>query len=144
LGDAPKRLFAGISAGFVVMVIGIWVLARAPTLTLFLGATALRTLGTGTLWVFSAALLQMLVPDRFRGRVFAFEFAALTLTQSISIYVAGVLQDRGWPVQQVTVALAGLGVMTALLWLGFHASNRAALRAERLPLRVARGAKPLD
>lgn len=144
LGDAPRRLFAGISAGFLLMIFGIWALAQAPTLTLFLGATAVRTLGTGTLWVFSAALLQMLVPDRYRGRVFAFEFAALTLTQSISIYLAGILQDRGWSVQQVTVALAGMGVVTAVVWLLFHLSNRAALRAEQLPLRVAREAKPLD
>lgn len=143
-GDAPRRLFSGISAGFLLMIIGIWALAQAPTLSLFLGATALRTLGTGTLWVFSAALLQMLVPDRYRGRVFAFEFAALTLTQSISIYLAGALQDRGWTVQQVTMVLAGLGVVTAALWLTFHLANRAALRAERLPLRAAHEAKPLD
>lgn len=143
-GDAPRRLFGVISAGFLLMTVGIWSLAQAPTLLLFLVATAVRTLGTGTLWVFSAALLQMLVPDRYRGRVFAFEFAALTLTQSISIYLAGVLQDRGWTVQQVTVALAGLGVVTAVGWLLFHFSNRVALRSEQLSLRVARGIKPLD
>jgi MFS family permease len=144
LGDAPRRLFSGISAGFVLMVLGIWSLAQAPTLSFFLLATLLRTVGTGTLWVFSAALLQMWVPDRYRGRVFAFEFAALTLTQSISIYLAGALQDRGWAVQQVTVALAGLGVITTALWVAFHVFHRAALRSEQLALRLAREAKPMD
>jgi MFS family permease len=143
-GDAPRRLFSGISAGFLLMVVGIWSLAQAPTLSLFIAATLLRTLGTGTLWVFSAALLQMLVPDRYRGRVFAFEFAALTLTQSISVYLAGALQDRGWTVQHITLMLAGLGLVTAVMWLLFHLSNRVALRAEQFPLRVARGAKPMD
>jgi MFS family permease len=144
LGDAPRRLFSGISAGFLLMIAGIWSLAQAPTLSLFLLATLVRTIGTGTLWVFSAALLQMLVPDDYRGRVFAFEFAVLTLTQSISIYLAGTLQDRGWAVQQVTLALAGLAVITATTWLVFHLSNRAALHAGRLPLRVAREAELLD
>jgi MFS family permease len=138
LGDAPRRLFGGISAGFVVMVLGIWSLAQAPTLLLFLLATLLRTVGTGTLWVFSAALLQMLVPDQYRGRVFAFEFAVLTLTQSISVYLAGALQDRGWTVQQITLMLTGLGLVTTSMWLAFHLANRASLRAERIPLRVTR------
>jgi MFS family permease len=63
--------------------------------------TLIRTVGTGAVWVFSAALLHLLVPDRYRGRVFAFEFAMLTLTQSISILAAGLLQDTaGWHVSR--------------------------------------------
>ena len=40
-------------------------------------------------WVFSTTLLQMTVPDRFLGRVFALEMALLTLTMSVSTYVTG-------------------------------------------------------
>ncbi|MCP4422410.1 MAG: MFS transporter, partial [Chloroflexi bacterium] len=73
------------------------------------------------LWVFSAALLQMFVPDRYRGRVFAFEFAALTLTQSLSIMGAGFAQDNlGLPLPTIAVrvGLSGLGV--GLVWFLFH------------------------
>lgn len=121
LGDVPVRLFQGITAGFALMAGGILALGIAPTFPLFLLGTLTRTVGTGTLWVFSAALLQMLVPDRFRGRVFAFEFTALTLTQSISILAAGFFQDYfGWNVRQVSVLFGFAGLFMAVLWLLFY------------------------
>jgi MFS family permease len=83
LGDRRRRIFGGISLGFGLLFCGILLLAYASSLPLFLWGTLVRTVGSGAVWVFSAALLQMLTPDRFRGRVFAFEFALLTLTQSV-------------------------------------------------------------
>jgi hypothetical protein len=38
-------------------------------------------------------LLQLEIPDEFRGRVFAIEFALLTLAVGISNYAAGYLLD---------------------------------------------------
>ncbi|MCP4428457.1 MAG: MFS transporter [Chloroflexi bacterium] len=121
LGDAKTRLLWGITIGFALMGSGIAGLGLATTFSLFLLATFIRTVGTGTLWVFSAALLQMFVPDRYRGRVFAFEFAALTLTQSISVMGAGFSQDNlGLPLPTIAlrVGLSGLGV--GLVWVLFH------------------------
>ena len=121
LGDAPVRLRWAITIGFWVLALGILGLAAAPTFPLFGLATLLRTAGSGTVWVFSAALLQMVVPDRFRGRVFAFEFALLTLTQSISIWWAGFAQDNlGWTIRQVTVGAGVTGLVVGTLWLLFH------------------------
>ncbi|RMG90780.1 MAG: MFS transporter [Chloroflexi bacterium] len=117
LGDRPQRLLAGISLGLLLLASGIMGLSLAPNLLLFLVATLVRTVGSGVIWVFSAALLQMLVPDRFRGRVFAFEFAVLTLTQSVSILYAGVAQDNwGWSVQSVTAVTGMTGFAFTLLW----------------------------
>lgn len=131
LGDRPPRLLAGIAIGFVLTGIGIFSLGLAPTLFLFLVATLVRTVGTGTIWVFSAALLQTMTPDVFRGRVFAFEFAALTLTQSISVLAAGYGLDKlGWTVQQVTLAFGVLGLVMALLWMGFLFTSRASVRIQ--------------
>ncbi|HRQ38502.1 MAG TPA: MFS transporter [Chloroflexota bacterium] len=131
LGDRPPRLLIGIAIGFVLTGIGICTLGVAPTLLLFLVATFIRTVGTGTLWVFSAALLQTMAPDVFRGRIFAFEFAALTLTQSISVLAAGYgLDNLGWTVQQVTLAFGAMGFVMALLWLGFIYTHRAAIRVQ--------------
>ncbi|MCL4265357.1 MAG: MFS transporter [Anaerolineae bacterium] len=125
LGDRPPRMLAGIAIGFVLTGIGIASLGLAPTLVLFLVATLVRTVGTGTIWVFSAALLQTMTPDVFRGRVFAFEFAALTLTQSISVLAAGYgLDNLGWTVQQVTLSFGVLGFVMALLWFGFIFTHR--------------------
>jgi hypothetical protein len=63
----------------------------------------------------------MIVPDRVRGRVFAFEFAALTLTQSISIFWAGYAQDSlGWSVQQVTLSMSLVALTMGGLWTYFN------------------------
>ena len=129
LGDATPRLRWAITGSFWLMAAGILGLAAAPTLAWFGAATLLRTVGSGTLWVFSAAILQMIVPDRVRGRVFAFEFAALTLTQSISIFWAGVAQDAlGWSLRAVTTSMGLLGLLVAFVWLLFQ------LRTFRRPL----------
>ncbi len=126
LGDAPRKLMLGILLGFISLTAGIYGLSLAPTLAVFLLMAMLRTLGSGTIWVFSAALLQMIVPDRFRGRVFAFEFAALTLTQSISIYVAGHLMDSaGFDARQVTVFSAITSLIVTVIWGLFYYFNVA-------------------
>jgi MFS family permease len=126
LGDAPMRLRWAISAAFGLMAGGIFWLSVAPTLSQFGLGTLMRTVGSGTVWVFSAAMLQMIVPDRFRGRVFAFEFAVLTLTQSISIFWAGYAQDHlGWGVNQVGLSMALVALVGGALWLVFHLRHLA-------------------
>ncbi len=124
LGDSRPRMLKGIGIGFLFTVVGIFGLGFSGTLGVFLFFTAVRTVGSGTLWVFSAVLLQIIVPDRYRGRVFAFEFAALTLTQSLSILWAGFAQDGlGLTIDQVIFILGGLGIFVTLLWGLFYRKN---------------------
>ncbi len=124
LGDVPSRLLAAISGGFVLMAGGILLLSVAQTLLLFSVGTFIRTIGSGTIWVFSAAILQMFVPDRYRGRVFAFEFAFLTLTQSLSIMWAGFAQDSlGLSVRQVALSMSLIALAMAGLWTWFDRSK---------------------
>jgi len=121
LGDETGRLRTAITIGFWVLAAGILGLGAAPTFPLFGLATLLRTIGSGTVWVFSAAMLQMVVPDRYRGRVFAFEFGLLTLTQSISVWWAGYAQDSlGWTVRQVTTGMGIAGLVVGLMWILFY------------------------
>lgn len=142
LGDAPRRLIFGVSLGFLIMTAGTAWLSVVGALGSLLSATLMRTLGTGTLWVFSAALLQTIVPDRYRGRVFAFEFAALTLTQSISTLAAGYLIDSvGLSIQEVMGVMAVTSVLMTMLWAIFHLSYLRRLRSGIIPVRVTE--KPL-
>jgi MFS family permease len=137
LGDTPRRLVTGITVGFVALTVGITWLSLAGGLGGVLGGTAVRTLGSGTVWVFSAAMLQTVVPDRFRGRVFSFEFAALTATQSISTLAAGYLVDSvGLSPQQAVGVSAATALGVTLLWLVFYLAYRRPLMAG-VPLRVA-------
>ena len=138
LGDTPRRLMMGVSLGFIIMTIGTAWLSAVDQLLTLLMATVIRTLGTGTLWVFASALLQTIVPDRYRGRVFSFEFAALTLTQSISTLAGGYLLDSaGMSMQGVMAVMATTSAVTTLLWLAFHHSFRRPLREGLVPVRVA-------
>lgn len=124
-GDGSARLRWAITVGFGLLAVGLWGLSAAPNFAWFSVATLVRTIGSGTIWVFSAALLQMSVPDRFRGRVFAFEFAFLTLTQSISIFWAGYAQDGlGWDVWQVTASMAMSCLVVGGLWFAFQLWSR--------------------
>ncbi len=129
LGDASQRMFWAITFGFALLFVGILGLSISPDLSWFLLATFVRTVGSGVVWVFSAALLQMRVPDAFRGRVFAFEFAVLTLTQSLSTFGAGFLQDEwGLSVQGTTAVFGYLGMAVTLLWLFFLLAYRVQVR----------------
>ena len=64
-------------------------LAWAPTLAVAALCVLCAHFGGSILWVFSTVLLQMEVPDRFRGRVFAAELALVTLMSSASSYWTG-------------------------------------------------------
>lgn len=124
MGDSFVRMRWAITLGFGLLALGLWGISLANTFPFFLGSTLVRTVGSGSVWVFSAALLQMIVPDRVRGRVFAFEFALLTLTQSISIFWAGYAQDTlSLNVQQVATSCAVAAMFVGSLWLIFHLRN---------------------
>jgi MFS family permease len=135
LGDEPIRLRWAITAGFVLLVLGAIGIGVANSREAFFGATLVRTVGTGTIWVFSAALLQMIVPDRVRGRVFAFEFAILTLTQSFSTLWAGLIgQDRlGLDVRQIALSMSVVAAVMTILWLLFHLTNLSRPAAQLEP-----------
>jgi len=78
--------------------------------------------------VFSAVLLQIMVPDEVKGRVFGFEFAALTFTESISVLAAGYTQDNfGWSLVKVSNTFGWLGITVFFLWMIFFILTRTQL-----------------
>jgi hypothetical protein len=105
--------------GPAVLLTGLgYVLAsQAPSLELAALAVLLAHMGGSTQWVFSTVLLQMSVPNRLLGRVFAVELAALTLTTAASSYVTGLASDAGWEPRALAMALSLVFVPTGLLLL---------------------------
>ena len=121
LGDSKPAQMRAIQIGFGALALGILGLALAPSLPWVLGATVVRAVGSGGVWVFSTVLLQQLLPDHVRGRVFAFEFAALTFTQAIGTLWAGYATDQlGLSVQQICLIAGIAGIATWALWLIFQ------------------------
>jgi MFS family permease len=109
-GDGQGFLRRAVAGAFFITGLGYMALSAAPSLALAALAILFAHIGGSIQWVFSTALLQTRVPDHLRGRVFATEYAALTLTTAISAYLTGVARDAGMS----TAALAiGLGLIFA-------------------------------
>jgi MFS family permease len=133
LGDSRPGMLRAVTIGFVAMTIGTFGLALAPAIGWVLAATVVRGLGTGAVWVFSTVLLQLILPDGVRGRVFASEFALLTLTQSLSTLWAGFAADTlGWSLSWILASMGVTSIAVTLLWLLFVA-RQAAARVETSP-----------
>jgi hypothetical protein len=93
-------------------------LAAAPTLSIAALCVLLAHFGGSVLWVFSTVLLQMEVPDRFRGRVFAAELAFVTLVTSLSSYFTAYgLDHGGWSPRGLSFVLGVLFCIPGALWL---------------------------
>ncbi|HMD35808.1 MAG TPA: MFS transporter [Vicinamibacterales bacterium] len=118
LGQQPRTLRRTIGPAFFTVGIFYAALAAAPTLALAAIAVALAHLGGSILWVFSTVLLQLEVPDRFRGRVFAAELALATLINSISAYWTAYELDRiGRSPRLLAFVLGALFCIPGALWL---------------------------
>lgn len=78
---------------------------------------AIAHTGGSILWVFSTVLLQREVEDQFRGRVFAAEFALMTLTMAASNYLVGELMDRfGLSPRVVTAGIGTFFLLPGIVW----------------------------
>ena len=125
LGQQPARLRRTIGPAFF-MVGGFYMaLAGAPTLAARGACVLLAHFGGSILWVFSTVLLQLEVPDRFRGRVFAAELALVTLVTSVSSYWTGYAAgSAGWSPRALSFALGALFCVPGVLWLLIRRAGR--------------------
>jgi len=117
LGQQPARLRRTIGPAYFMVGVFYLALAVAPVLSVAAVCVLFAHFGGSILWVFSTVLLQMEVPDEFRGRVFAAELALVTLTMSVSSYLTGHFLDTGTSPRTVSFALGALFFVPGLLWL---------------------------
>jgi MFS family permease len=118
LGQQPAGLRRSIGPAYFIVGIFYVALAFAPTLPLAALSVLLAHFGGATLWVFSTILLQLEVPDRFRGRVFAAELALVTLASSASSYLtAYALDEAGWSPRRMSFLLGLLFCVPGVIWL---------------------------
>lgn len=120
-GESVRFLRRAIGPSFLITALGYAIFGGAPSVWIAAAAVVVAHLGGGTQWVFSTVLLQMEVPNRLQGRVFAVELALLTLMTAVSNYVAGYAADGGWTPRMLALAVAATFVpsgiaLTLLLW----------------------------
>ncbi len=115
--ENQKAMRAAITAAFALSVFGFLGVAWSPNLPVLLLMSMFRSAGSGVLWVFSSALLQMTVPDGFRGRVFAFDLAAFTIASATSTFGAGfALDSLGLSAREIAFGAAVTGSAIFILW----------------------------
>ena len=118
VGQQPQRLRRTIGPAYFTVGVFYIALAAAPSLWIAAVCVLCAHFGGAILWVFSTVLLQMEVPDRFRGRVFATELALVTLMSSASSYWTGRQLDRaGWSPRTLAFALGAMFCVPGVLWL---------------------------
>jgi hypothetical protein len=118
LGQQPRALRRTIGPAFFVVGVFYMALAGAPSLAIAALCVLCAHFGGSILWVFSTVLLQLEVPDRFRGRVFSAELALVTLVTSLSSYWTGYELDRvGRSPRTLAFILGGMFCVPGVLWL---------------------------
>jgi len=118
LGQQPRMLRRSIGPAFFTVGIFYVALSGAPALWIAAACVLGAHFGGSILWVFSTVLLQLEVPDRFRGRVFAAELAMVTLVTSASSYWTAYGLDRaGRSPRTLALVLGVLFCGPGVLWL---------------------------
>jgi MFS family permease len=103
-------------AAGLVYAAGYLVVGVAPILAVAAVGALVAHLGGGAQWALSTYGLQTAVPDHIRGRVFAADFALVTVSMSLSLVISGALAEAAGP-RLPTLLLAGVGGVWGLVYL---------------------------
>ena len=133
LGPVLARRFTNRGIGGIILCCGVAGLVYAsgyafvpiaPLLALAAIAVLIAHLGGGMQWTLSTYGLQISTPDELRGRIFAGDFALVTLTMTISFIAAGALSSVFGP-EPVTFGLAAVSAVWGTVYLTLTRSLRA-------------------
>jgi predicted MFS family arabinose efflux permease len=128
-GNMHRRLFGAIGIALAVFGVSYMALSFAPTLAIAAGIIFFAHLGGGAQWILSTFGLQVLVPDHIRGRVFAVDFALITLSLAVSSLVASAVADSAGP-RAAALIVGALAVVWAIAWTLLTRSIRRRTAAE--------------
>jgi MFS family permease len=118
VGEQPAAMYRAIGVTFLISGGLHVVFAYMPTLLWASAALFVATMAANVLWVFSSTLLQLSVPDTYRGRVFAADFALFTVVMAVSTFLTGWGIDHGAVTPRSMAALLGsLLCVVGLGWL---------------------------
>jgi len=114
-GQGHRRLFGAIGIALAVFGVSYMALGLAPALWVAALVIFVAHLGGGAQWVLSTFGLQVLVPDHIRGRVFAVDFAMITLSLAISSVVASAVADSAGP-RRAAFIVGAMAVLWSAVW----------------------------
>lgn len=127
-GRATTKGVAGIlgACGIAAIVYGggYTVVAVAPVLAIAFVGAFVAHLGGGAQWTLSNIGLQIAVPDELRGRIFAADFALVTLSMSASMLLSGWGASH-FGARPVTLVLAAIAALWGFAYLGLTQAVRS-------------------
>ena len=141
-GAGHRRLWGTIAVALTVFGLGYLMLGLAPSIWLAAVTILCAHLGGGAQWVLSTYGLQVIVPDRIRGRIFGFDYAFITLSLALSSLTASWLADAVGPRRAGVV----LGTI-ALAWAGTWWIATRGVRSRRFeaaPAQAEPAFRPVD
>ncbi|MDE3088414.1 MAG: MFS transporter [Chloroflexota bacterium] len=106
-----------ILVAFVLAGVGYLGFSGAPLFWIGALLVVVGHVGTGILWVLSSTMLQLLVPDHLRGRIFAIDFGSNTVTSALSTFLVGLLLEK-WDARVVAAAMGVVFIVYAFVWGG--------------------------
>jgi MFS family permease len=114
-GRNHEHLLTAIAGSLAVFGLGYIAVGLMPSLWLAAAMILIAHLGGGSQWILSTYGLQRIVPDRIRGRIFAFDFALITLSLGVSSLVASTVADAIGPRPAIMI-VGGLALAWAASW----------------------------
>ncbi len=123
-GETRSAMYRAIGLSFFTATIAYLLFSQSQHIMVGAVFVLLGHLGGSVQWVFSTNLLQRLVPDHFRGRVFAAEMAMVTFILSLSTWFTGAALDSDLDPRTIAVRLALLFLVPGTLWIGYMIFGR--------------------
>lgn len=120
VGRDPQRLRKAIGPAYIAAGTAYATLAIAPNIWSAAATVVAAHIFGSLLWVSSSVLLQLSVPDRYRGRVFAAELFGVTIMQStISVATAGAMEWASIDPRTMALVIGGLLWLPGVAWFRF-------------------------
>jgi hypothetical protein len=120
VGRDPQRLRRAVGPAYFAAGTAYATLAIAPNIWSAAATVVAAHVFGSVLWVASSVMLQLSVPDRYRGRVFAAELFAVTLMQSaISFATAGAMEWLHVDPRVMALVIGGAMWLPGIAWLRF-------------------------
>jgi MFS family permease len=120
-GNDPNRMRGVVVLGYIFQAVGYIFFAGSVAVGLWLAffCLILAHLGGGINWTASALLLQEVVPDHYRGRVFAIDLGFSSLTQAVSTLLWSVALEIKIDPVWLALAAAAVWLVFGLAWGGW-------------------------
>ena len=133
-----QSLLFAVMISFIQMGLSYVLMAFSQSIGTILMLTAVRSMGSSVVWIYSTLLLQLEVERSLQGRVFALEQAICVVCEIASILLGGFFFDRlKLDFEQACRVMGIMGASVSLFWitaygLRYHCASSQSRNNERV------------